>query len=141
VLWDFEAAAGGGDTHLAVFHGNRSRIEVRQGREEDYRPELYLFPGSAIDLPRVHAALERHIAKLQPTFPGLGVIDLGSHFRLAIPAVYRVGHEAHFAEVTRQFLRYVLGKDRPPAWERPNMQSKYLVTTRGVELARERSLQ
>ena len=141
VRWDFEAAAGGGDTHLAVFHGSRSRIEVRQGREEDFRPELFIFPGSAIDLPRVYAALERRIAELQATFRGLGVLDLGSHFRVTIPAAFRVGHEAHFAEVTRQFLRFVLGRDRLPAWERPNMLSKYMVTTRGVALARDRAVQ
>src|SRR5262249_17955916 len=31
VLWDYEAAAGAGDTHLAVVRGTRSSVEVRQG--------------------------------------------------------------------------------------------------------------
>src|SRR5262249_13379000 len=42
VLWDYEAAAGAGDTHLAVFRGSRARVEVRQGQEQNYRPELYV---------------------------------------------------------------------------------------------------
>src|SRR5262245_6761063 len=44
VLWDFEAAPGAGDTHLAVVRGSLARVEVRQGKEENYRPELYVVP-------------------------------------------------------------------------------------------------
>jgi predicted dehydrogenase len=135
VRWDYEAAPGGGDTHRALVRGSRCRVEVRQGREERGQPEVYVFPGSALDWPQVHRALEARVAALQATYPGVGVVDLGSHFRLTIPAAYRVGHEAHFAAVTSQFLRYVLGRERMPAWEKPNMLAKYFITTRGVELA------
>jgi predicted dehydrogenase len=141
LAWDLEAAPGVGDTHLAVFRGSRCRIEVRQGREENFQPELYVLPASALDYPRVHHALEARLAQLQTTYAGVGLVDYGTHFRVTIPAAFRVGHEAHFAEVTRQFLRYVLGQDRLPAWEQPNMLAKYFVTTRGVELARRRPVQ
>jgi predicted dehydrogenase len=141
VRWDYEAAASGGDTHLAIFRGTRSRVEVRQGRDENFQPELYVFPASAIDCPRVQYALQARIQALQGSYPGVGVVDHGTHFRVTIPASYRVGHEAHFAEVTAQFLRYVLGREKMPAWGRPNMQAKYFVTTRGVELARSRPVQ
>ena len=42
----------------------------------------------------------------------------------------------HFAQVTKQFLRYVQGQEPMPAWEKPNMLAKYLITTRGVEMSR-----
>jgi predicted dehydrogenase len=136
VLWDIEAAAGGGDTHLAVFRGTRSRVEVRQGRAEKFVPELYIIPNRMMEYPLVGRALDRKIQELHVEFPGIGVTDLGTHFRVSIPNQYRVGHEAHFAEVTKQFLRYLRGQDPMPASEKPNMMAKYFLTTRGVEMSR-----
>ncbi len=136
VLWDIEAAAGGGDTHLAVFRGSRSRVEVRQGREEKFVPELYVIPNKMMEYALVGRALDRKVHELHVEFPGIGVTDLGTHFRVSIPSQYRVGHEAHFAEVTKQFLRYLRGQDPMPAWEKPNMMAKYFITTRGVEMSR-----
>ena len=53
-----------------------------------------------------------------------------------IPDRYRVGHEAHFAEVTERFLAHVEDPTSLPAWEKPNMLAKYFLTTRAVELSR-----
>jgi hypothetical protein len=47
-----------------------------------------------------------------------------------------VGHEAHFAQVARQFFRFVRNEAHLPAWEKPNMLAKYFVTTQGVALSR-----
>ncbi len=137
VIWDFEAEAGGGDTHLAVFRGTRSRVEVRQGRDEKFLPELYVIPNQTIEYPLVRRALDRKLESLQAEYPGVGVVDLGTHLRLSIPPSYRVGHEAHFAQVTKQFLRYVRRQDTLPSCEKPNMIAKYFVTTRGVEMSRQ----
>jgi predicted dehydrogenase len=136
VRWDFEAGAGPGDTHLAICRGTRSRVEVRQGREEKYQPELYIIPNRTMEYTLVRRAIDLRLQTLQADFPGVGVTDLGTHFRIDIPKEYRVGHEAHFAAVTRQFLRYLRGHDPLPAWEKPNMMAKYFITTRGVELSR-----
>ncbi|MSQ95060.1 MAG: oxidoreductase [Gemmataceae bacterium] len=136
VLWDFEASPGGGDTHLAVFRGTRSRVEVRQGREEKYQPELYIIPNKTMEYTLVRRTIDLKLRTLQVDFPGVGVTDLGTHFRVSIPNSYRVGHEAHFAEVTKQFLRYLGNQDTLLAWEKPNMMAKYFVTTRGVETSR-----
>jgi len=56
---------------------------------------------------------------------------------VCIPEQYRVGHEAHFAQVTKQFFEYMKRPETFPAWENPNMLAKYYVTTQGVELSRE----
>jgi len=137
VVWDFEAEPGAGDTHLAVFRGSRARVEVRQGRTEKFQPELYIIPNKTMEYPLVRRALDLRVQSLQADFPGLGVIDLDTHFRLGIPSEYRVGHEAHFAQVTKQFLRYLQKQAAIPVWEKPNMIAKYLVSTRGVELSRQ----
>src|SRR5262245_1037600 len=44
VIWDWEAPPGAGDSHFAYYRGSRARVEIRQGRAEGYRPELYVVP-------------------------------------------------------------------------------------------------
>jgi predicted dehydrogenase len=135
VLWDREAQVGG-DTHFAVFRGTRSRIEVRQRQPENFRPELFVIPNRAADRTVVLAALRVKVTALQSRYPGIAVEERGDEFHITIPDDYRVGHEAHFGEVTRQFLAYLPNPSDLPAWEKPNMLAKYLVTTKGVKLAR-----
>jgi len=131
VLWRWEARAGGGDTHLAIYRGTKSDIAVRQGAEENFRPELYVTPKS----PDVRAALDGRMAELRSTYPGLAAEDQGQQIRMGIPDAYRVGHEAHFAQVTRQFFNYWRHPEKFPAWENPNMLAKYYTCTGGVELS------
>ena len=137
VRWEFEPPPGGKDTEFAEFRGARSRIEVRQGREEQFVPEVFVVPGDPKSKARVQAALDRRVRLLQPVIPGLSAQDQGGRFRMVIPGGQRSGHEAHFAMLTRQFLEYVRNPKAAPAWERPNMAAKYYVTTQGVKLARE----
>ncbi len=134
VLWDYEAESGSGDTHFAVFRGTRSRVEVRQDREQNYRPELYVVPGE----PKadIVAAVKKRVEALQAKYPGIGLVDKRGEVQIAIPDVYRTGHEAHFSEVARVFFEYLKNPRALPTWEKPNMLAKYWVTTKGVEKAR-----
>jgi predicted dehydrogenase len=131
VLWRWEAPAGTGDTHVAIYRGSKSTVEVRQGQDEKYRPELYVVPGEI----GVRKALERKIAELSADYPGIGLEDQGSRVLVTIPDRYRIGHEAHFAQVTNRFFQYLRGESPFPAWENPNMLAKYFVSTRGVALS------
>ncbi len=136
VLWNYEAPAGGGDTHRAIVRGTRARLEVLQGAEQAWRPELYVVPVRPADRNALHAALERRVAALARTRPGLAVADEGERLRVVIPDRYRVGHEAHFAEVTESFLGYLKDPASLPAWEKANLLAKYFLTTHAVELSR-----
>jgi len=131
VLWRWEAPAGTGDTHLAVYRGTRADIEVRQGEREQYRPELYVVPKSG----GVKAALHERMAALRVGYPGIGMEEEEGRTRITIPEVYRVGHEAHFAQVTKQFFEYWRHPETFPDWENANMLAKYYTATRGVELS------
>ena len=110
---------------------------MRQTRADGFRPELYVLPADAAEAPQVRAALERKVAALQRTYPGIGVDERGGLLHVAIPDTYRLGHEAHFAEVMSRYLDYLSGRARMPAWERPNMLAKYYVTTTGTEMSRQ----
>ena len=131
VLWRWEAPEGTGDTHVAVYRGTKSRIEVRQGAEEDYRPELYVIPAD----PATRHALGGRIEALASRYPGIAMEAHGERVRITIPDRYRVGHEAHFAQVTNQFFRYLRQPVGFPRWENPNMLAKYFVSTNGVEMS------
>jgi predicted dehydrogenase len=136
VLWNYEAPPGGGDTHTAVVRGSRARVEIRQGAAEKWRPELFVVPNQAADAAAVEAALRRRVAALAVARPGLAVEAAAGGFRVVVPDTYRVGHEAHFAEVTRRFLDYLKDPASLPKWERANMLAKYYVTTQAVALSR-----
>jgi len=136
VIWDWEAPSGSGDTHFASYRGSLSKVEVRQGPSDQYKSALYVVPNRAADKTAVVTAVKKRIAAVQAEYPGTEVVDLGPELRIQIPERLRVGHEEHFAQVTRRFLQYVRDRGTLPAWERPDMLAKYYVTTEGVRLAR-----
>ena len=51
-----------------------------------------------------------------------------------IPKVLKIGHEAHFSQVTNNFLKY-FKESKLPEWEVPNMISKYYTTTEAYKKA------
>jgi predicted dehydrogenase len=136
ILWDYEAAGGGGDTHFAVCRGSRSRVEVRQRREENHRPELFVVPDRAGDKSAILREVTRKLTELAQRFPGLSAEDRAAEIRVEIPERYRVGHEAHFAAVAREFFAQIQNREEMCLWEASTMQAKYSVTTKGVEMSR-----
>jgi predicted dehydrogenase len=128
ILWNYESPTGA-DLHHAVYRGTNSRIEVRQGEAENYRPEVYVAPNGPERRTAVIKALGDRVERLQTAWPGVGWEACGDALRLDIPDRYRVGHEAHFAQVLAQFLEYLRTPASMPAWELPNMIAKYYVTT------------
>ena len=138
VIWDWEPAPGSGDTHYAFYKGSRATVEVRQTQADKLRPELYVVPATAGERRQVLAAVRARVAALQKDFAGVAVEERADAIHVAIPDTFRVGHEAHFAEVTREFLRMLRDRRALPAWERPNMLAKYFVSTKGTELSHQR---
>src|SRR5262249_3411058 len=64
VLWMLQAEPGTGDSHHAVFQGSRSRVEVRQGVEEKFVPQLYVVPQDRSQTTSLRTALQSKIAAL-----------------------------------------------------------------------------
>ncbi|MCU1262985.1 MAG: putative oxidoreductase, partial [Bryobacterales bacterium] len=134
ILWNWEAPPGSGDIYEARFRGTSARVDIRQGPEQHGIPELYVAPnaGSAA---QAYGALRRKVEALQHEYPGVAFEQSANEAHIVIPERYRVGHEAHFAQVTNKFFEYLKAPGTMPAWEKPNMLVKYFISTRGVELS------
>ncbi len=134
VTWNYRAPEGAGDTHRSIMRGSRSSLIIRQDKDEKYEPTLYVEAGQGSD---IAAALKKAVGEtLQATYPGISLQPLAAgKWKIDIPAQYRVGHEAHFCQVTERFLRY-LAQGKLPDWEVPNMITKYYTTTAALKMAR-----
>ncbi|MEA2062590.1 MAG: putative oxidoreductase C-terminal domain-containing protein [Gemmatimonadota bacterium] len=136
VAWNYEAPKGTGDTHYSIIKGTKANLLLLQGKEQNFRPELYLEPAAGTDRQALGKELESFIASVAADkYPGVSVVDEGGRWRIEIPKKHHKGHEAEFGKVTGQFLKYLDGAPMPD-WEVPNMLAKYYVTTKALELCR-----
>jgi len=135
VIWKYQAPEGTGDTHYSIMRGSNCDLIIRQGEEEEYKPILYV--ASKGDTATFGNALRKVVdTDLQKKYPGITLDKISdSEWRVNIPDEYKVGHEAHFSQVTERFLEY-LENGNMPAWEVPNMLAKYYVTTEALKLAK-----
>jgi len=124
VTWNFEAPEGTGDTHFSMMRGTKASLVIRQGAAQNYEPALYIERNPSVPQAKFDAAVLAALISLQERFSGVGVRREGDVWAVTIPGNYSVGHEAHFAEVTNRFLDYLRGGEMP-AWEVPNMLTKY----------------
>lgn len=135
VIWNYQAPEGTGDTHYSIMRGTKANLVIRQGEAEHYVPVLYVEATEAgSDLEENLPAAIRDI--IDKDYPGVSIekLDAGK-WRVQIPDQYKVGHEAHFAQVTEKFLRYLVD-GKLPDWEVPNMLAKYYTTTQALKMAR-----
>lgn len=133
VIWNYQAPEGTGDTHYSIMRGTKSNLIIKQGEKEDYKPVLYIESNGNADLETaLQAALENEIAQ---KFPGTTMEKISdTQFKISIPEEFKVGHEAHFGQVTENYLTY-LAAEKLPEWEVPNMISKYYTTIEGYKMA------
>ncbi len=138
VIWNFEAPAGTGDTHYSIMRGSKANLIIKQGKEENFVPTLYVETTSDNNSDDFGAQLETAVKEIiDPVYPGISSEKISANmWKIQIPQTYRVGHEAHFGQVTENYLRYLASGDMPE-WEIPNMIVKYYTTTEGMRVAME----
>jgi predicted dehydrogenase len=136
VMWNFEAPEGTQDTHYSIMKGTKCNLVIRQGKEQNYRPELYVEPAGGMDDAVFAKALVAAVDDLAATYPGVRLRQQDGSWLVSIPDEYRIGHEAHFGQVTDRYLQY-LADGKLPDWEAPNMIAKYYVTTAALQMATE----
>jgi len=133
VIWNYQAPEGTGDTHYSVMRGTRANLVIRQGVAEAYSPTLYIEP--VVKDPEFGGALQEQFKSVEAKYPGISLEPSDKGWKVIVPDSYKEGHEAHFARVTQNFIKYLLDGNMP-AWEVPNMLAKYYTTTQALELAR-----
>lgn len=139
VIWNFEAPAGTGDTHFSIMRGTKANVIIRQGKEENYRPELYVEAAGQTDQLALEAQLRKAVKKLQGVYSGLELRAEGNRWHIRIPDEHRTDHEAHFGQVMEKFLTF-LREGKLPLWETPNTIAKYYTTVQALELAQRSSV-
>ncbi len=135
VTWNFEAPPGAADRHYSMMRGTRANLVIRQGPEQKYKPILYIEPAANAATALSEPAVKATIAALQAKYPGVGCERDGTAWRVIVPEKYDVGHEAHFAQVTENFLRY-LRTGHLPEWEAPGMLTKYATIMKAWQMSR-----
>ena len=133
VTWNYKAPEGMGDTHYSIMRGTIANLVIRQGKEENYKPVLYIEP--VMKSKAWEDSLQHKFTSLLAKYPGLQLTPSTNGWKLTIPEEFSEGHEAHFARVMENFLGYLQNKNMPH-WEVPNMQTKYYITTQALELAK-----
>ena len=135
VIWNYQAPEGAADTHYSIMRGTKANLIIRQDAEQDYQPTLYVEPANNTPREELEIALENALQEVRQTYEGVVSRPTEDGWQVVIPDEYRVGHEAHFSQVTEQFLEYLQAGELPD-WERTNMLTKYYVTKQGYEMSR-----
>jgi len=135
VKWNYQAPKGAKDTHYGLMRGTKAQLVIRQGKEQNYKAQLYVEPVDGVDKAQLKGAFDKAITNLQKDYPGLTIADTDAGWQIVIPQEIRIGHEAHFGQVTERYLQY-LQDGKLPSWEVPNMLTKYQITTSALEMAK-----
>jgi predicted dehydrogenase len=134
-LWKYQGEPGAGDTHYAMLRGTRANLIIKQGAEQKFLPTLYVENKTRLSTTDFEKVVRDALGKLANQWPGLDTkVETGNFVEIVVPDKYRVGHEAHFAQVTESYLRY-LSQGKLPEWEVPNMLAKYYVTSEAYRLS------
>ncbi len=130
VTWNYQAPEGTGDTHYSIMRGAKSDLEIKQGAAENYKPTLYVkSKGNNF----TEEELTVEVNKIYKN----GSVEMVSEgvWKVNIPQKFKIGHEAHFGQVTENFLKY-LKQGKLPEWEQPNIIAKYYTTMEGYKMAK-----
>lgn len=137
VEWKYQAPEGAGDTHYSIMRGTQCDLIIKQGEAEGYKPQLYIEANPETDIKAFAGYLYNGVQGLTSKYPGIELEKLNdTTWKLNIPEKYKVGHEAHFGQVTEKYLNFLV-QGHLPEWEVPNMIVKYYTTTQALKMARQ----
>lgn len=134
VAWNFQAPEGAGDTHYSIMRGDKANLVIYQDEAHDYKPTLYVEPLPSSDKQAVMEALQEALKDIGGQYPGISVKQSSGGWEVLIPEKYKVGHEAHFAQVMKKYLQYLVDGELPK-WESKNMLTKYYITMEAYRMS------
>ena len=138
VGWNYTYPEGGGDTHWSIMKGSKAHLLIEQGKMQNYKPVLYIKCIDT-DTEQYERDLQKAMSSITAKYPEVSLKKLDKDkWEVVVPAKYHNGHEAHFGQVTENFLKY-LKSGALPEWETPNMITKYFITTQALEMAQRKT--
>ena len=135
VEWHFMPPPGTGDTHYSLMRGTKAEIVIRQGKDEGFKPKVYVLPRKGQDKAALEKALAAAVAEFNKTYPGVAFKPQGEGWIMDVPQKYEIGHEAHFSQVMNMYLGW-MKKGEQPADYLPNMLVKYYTLTEAWKASR-----
>ena len=139
VEWHFMPPEGGGDTHYSLMRGSNAELIIKQGVEQGFKPVLYVKLRPGADEAKTGAALEAALAEIGVKYPGVKAVPAegveGATWKIDVPKVYDIGHEAHFSQVMQQFLSWMKAGQMPEQ-ERRNLLVKYYTLAEAWKMSR-----
>ncbi|MEO0018638.1 MAG: hypothetical protein RLZZ522_1921 [Verrucomicrobiota bacterium] len=135
VRWNFQAPEGAADTHYSIMRGTGADLIIRQSKEQNYKPTLYIEKKSAATDAAFSQAITAALDSLRGTYPGLAHKPAAKGWEVVVPDQFKIGHEAHFAQVTAKFLKF-LAEGKLPGWEVPNILTKCHTIMEAYQMSR-----
>jgi hypothetical protein len=134
VIWKYKAPEGTGDTHYSIMRGSKANLVIRQDKDQQFKPTLYIEPVAKSKDAKYETTLNEQLKTIVAKYPGVELKTAKNGWEVIIPEKYKEGHEAHFGRVMEKFLEY-LKNGNMPSWEVPNMITKYFTTTQGLKVS------
>lgn len=105
-----------------------------QGKEQQYKPVLYIRPvGGENEVDWQHA-LQAGLDNIHKNYPGVGLKRTKEGWEVLIPPEFNIDPEEQFSLVVKKYLKY-LKEGNIPDWEISGMLAKYYTTTQALEKA------
>lgn len=137
VSWNYQAPIHTGDTHTSVFRGSKATLYILQGEEQQYIPKLYIEKREGISEVVFEKELLNAVKRLKPDYSVEIMPASGQRKELVIAPKIKSNHEDHFSMVASKYLDFLVKRDIP-VWEIKNMLAKYFITTKALEMAKEK---
>ena len=135
VTWGYKAPEGQGDIQNILLRGTLCTLQLRQGKEDNFVPTLYVIANEGTDSGAFSGNLEKAVVQDLPQ-SGLGLKKVDkSTWKIIIPEKYNITDEATFSMVMEKYLAY-LKEGKMPDLEVTNILTKYYTTTSALKLAK-----
>lgn len=134
VTWKFQAPAGTGDTYYSRMRGTKADLVIIQGKEQQYKPVLYIQPVGNENELEWQQALQTGLESIHKNYPGVTLKKSKEGWQVVIPDEFNIDPEQQFSLVVKKYLKY-LKEGNMPDWEISGMLAKYYTTTQALEKA------
>lgn len=134
VVWKYEPPKGTSDTYYSILRGSKTNLVIRQGKEQQYQPVLYLEPADKSKMDDWQKDVEQGMDMIHKKYAGLTLKKSNDGWEVVIPDNIKVDPEKQFSLVVKKYLQY-LHEGNMPEWEISAMLAKYYTTTQALEKA------